>query len=239
VFTVALVGGDGAGKTTVAKGLEQVCAAPVKYLYMGLSTQSSNLALPTSRLVRYLRLRSYRTAVTSGTIAADATPSRDLHYGGPERGTLWITVRALNRLAEAWYRQLLSLSYRLRGYVVVYDRHFLFETAPEAGQSEAKKRRRVEAFEHWVIRQFYPRPDLVIFLDAPAQVLYERKGEASPEHLEKRRRAVLRLGRQMPNFVRVDATQPPATVLAEVTQHVEAYCASLNHGKKSICHRAS
>jgi thymidylate kinase len=61
-FTVALVGGDGAGKTTIAKSLQESSELSWKYMYMGISLISSNKALPTSRLIRFLRLRAYRKA---------------------------------------------------------------------------------------------------------------------------------------------------------------------------------
>ena len=41
LFTVALVGSDGAGKTTIARSLEKTSSLPVKYMYMGLSPISS------------------------------------------------------------------------------------------------------------------------------------------------------------------------------------------------------
>ena len=55
MFTVALIGGDGAGKTTVANYLVEVLPWRVKYLYMGQSTISSNAALPTTKIARILK----------------------------------------------------------------------------------------------------------------------------------------------------------------------------------------
>jgi GTPase SAR1 family protein len=52
MFTVALIGGDGAGKTTIANRLVEDLPFRVKYLYMGFSTISSNAALPTTKLAR-------------------------------------------------------------------------------------------------------------------------------------------------------------------------------------------
>jgi thymidylate kinase len=216
MFTVALIGGDGAGKTTVAQHLVKSLPWPVKYLYMGLSTLSSNKALPTSLLARFLKLRAYQKSIQkSGKLPS----SHDLHYGAIERGPLWITARFLNRLAEAWWRQLLSLSYQLRGYVVIYDRYFLFETAPDI-HSETKKQKLLDRLEYKILNNYYPRPDLVIFLDASPEVLYGRKGEATLQYLEKRRGTILELGKHIPNFVNVDASQPLEYVLADVTQHI-------------------
>jgi thymidylate kinase len=100
---------------------------------------------------------------------------------------------------------------------VLYDRHFVFDFAPEiAGDRAAALDRRI----HWRLLRFYPRPDLVIFLDAPGAVLYARKGEWTIEELERRRQAFLRVGERTRGFVRVDATRPLDEVCAEVSRHV-------------------
>jgi len=227
MFTVALVGGDGAGKTTVAERLEGTLPFPTKYLYMGLSTHSGNLALPTTRLVRYVKLRAHRKAAEKeGRVPAEVVSSHDLHYGGGgevKRGKLWVAARFLNRLAEAWYRQILSLGYQVQGNVVVYDRHFLFETAPSITPGQVKEQPPLDLAEHWLVHHLYPRPSLVIFLDAPPEVLYQRKHEASPTYLAHRRQVVLELGKTMPNFVRVDAAQPLDQVVAEVSRSIVAF----------------
>ena len=57
MFSVALIGPDGAGKTTIARMLEERSPLPLKYIYMGVNIAASNFALPTSRLFEYLRGR--------------------------------------------------------------------------------------------------------------------------------------------------------------------------------------
>ena len=63
--TVALIGPDGAGKTTVARKLADVLPVPVRYLYMGVSTDSSNVMLPTTRIIA-ARIRSRRDSDAIG-----------------------------------------------------------------------------------------------------------------------------------------------------------------------------
>jgi thymidylate kinase len=174
-----------------------------------------------------VKVRSLRKAAKeSGTVPPKVVSSHDLHYGNAERGKLWIAARFLNRLAEAWYRQILSLSYQLRGNVVIYDRHFLFETAPTVTDSPVTEQPPLDRLEHWIVNHLYPRPSLVIFLDAPPEMLYQRKQEATPAYLERRRRVVLELGKTMPNFVRVDAAQPLEQVVADVSQSIVDFNAS-------------
>ena len=210
-FTVALIGPDGAGKSSIARRLESSFPLPVKRLYMGINTESSNVALPTTRLIERLRQARRRR---SGAVRSATSPA-----AGASRkpaGKLWAAVRLANRLAEEWYRQLLSWSYRLRGKIVVYDRHFKFDFEWEKG----RQRRFSDRLHRWFLAKCYPQPDLVIYLDAPAEVLFARKGEANLQWLEERRQAFLRQGAKMPGFVRVDATQSLEAVHAEVRERI-------------------
>lgn len=196
MFSVALIGPDGAGKTTLTRALAASGLLPFRYLYMGVNIEASRIALPTSRLAERLKRRP----------------------GGRGRGRLRALARLGNRLAEEWFRQLVSWSLQLRGFVVLYDRHFVFDFAPEiaAGPGESLDRR----VHRWCLAHLYPRPDLVIFLDAPGAVLFARKGESTEEELERRRQAFLRQGERIPNFVRVDATRPLEVVYAEIADRV-------------------
>jgi thymidylate kinase len=224
VFTVALIGGDGSGKTTIARKLEQSDRIPAKRLYMGMSAQSSDIALPTTRLVLYVKRRSYRKLMEKeGKKPAERIPHHLYEYAPARRRPLWDSIRFLNRLAEAWYRQFISFRYRLRGYIVIYDRHFLFDSAPAVGLSPKQLKRRPNRLLYAILKRLYPRPNLTIFLDAPAEVLYARKGEASVEELDRRRWAVMEQGKQVKNFVLVDVTKPLSEVFEEVTQLILQY----------------
>jgi thymidylate kinase len=214
--SVALIGPDGAGKTTVTRMLEQSGLLPFKYLYMGVEVSASNFALPTSRLARRLRGRS--RGVTG---MAEGEVSRATSEPGPRggrRGRLRSVARLANRLAEEWYRHLVSWHYQWRGFVVLYDRYFLFDFAPEI--LVAKTLSREQRLHLWCLTHLCPRPDLVIFLDAPGTVLFARKAESSVEELERRRQGFLQQAEKSADFVRVDATQPLAEVYDEVVFHV-------------------
>lgn len=215
--SVTLIGPDGAGKTTLTRRLEASGLLPFRYLYMGVNIAASNVALPTSRLAERLKARSHPSPAAEAASPSAAAGTRS-------RGRVRALARLANRLAEEWFRQLVSWGYQLRGFVVLYDRHFLFDFAPEI---EAEASERLERRLHrWCLTHLYPRPDLVIFLDAPGEVLFARKGESTVEELERRRRAFLKQGERVPNFVRVDATRPLEEVYQEVAARVVAFCAA-------------
>ncbi|RPJ66156.1 MAG: hypothetical protein EHM24_07705 [Acidobacteria bacterium] len=209
--SIALIGPDGAGKTTLTRMLADSGILRFKPIYMGIDVGASNVALPTSRLAERIKTRLLRRRGGATGGAAAGSPSRQRH--GLRRAA-WVTLRLVNRLADEWYRQSVSWWYQSRGYTVLYDRHFVFDFALEvAGNPNETVDRRLH---RWSLRHLYPRPSLVIFLDAPGNLLFARKGELTPEELERRRQAFLEVGRGLPAFVRVDATRPLPEVYSEV-----------------------
>jgi thymidylate kinase len=211
--TIALIGPDGAGKTTISRMLADYEPLRIKYLYMGVAAESGNVVLPTTRLAEWLKRRQPKRATRAP--AGFRQPGM--------RAGLRSMARLANRLLEEWYRQLVSWYYQASGCVVLYDRHYLFDFAreivdPAAGETfEQRLHRRV-------LEAVYPRPDMVIFLDAPAELLFQRKGELTVPELERRRQAFLRQGERLSNFVRVDATRPITAVHDEVLEHVISIC---------------
>ncbi len=189
---------------------------PIKYLYMGINIESSNIALPTSRLIESVKARKRENGGASGS-AATSLHDREAVLKKGTLKNIWLFVRLANRLAEEWYRQLMSWIYRKRGFIVLYDRHFLFDFEKN-GKHQLPL---AEKIHRWCLHQFYPEPDLVIFLNAPPEVLFARKGEATLEYLSERRDAYLAQGELSRNFEQVDATQPVAQVYATICQKIE------------------
>lgn len=214
MFSVALIGPDGAGKSTISERLEhEPMPAPVKRIYMGVNLEASTLMLPTTRLALAVKAargrRSDMTAPSQQSGPATGSPVRRSAKAGlrAARLVLW--------LAEEWFRQVVAQYHRSRGSIVVFDRHFYadyyhFDVSTRGRRSLGSR------VHGYLLEHAYPKPDLVICLDAPGAVLFERKGEASPEWLEQRRRQYLRLADVVPAFVVVDAARPLDLVAREV-----------------------
>lgn len=222
-FTVALIGPDGAGKTTVARALEQALPFPVEYLYMGVNPDSSNHLLFTTRAVHALRRRRGALPDTAGPREpqeTEAAASKGLARRNLRSARSF--ARLANRLAEEWHRAFLAWLHRRRGEVVVFDRHFFADYF--AYDIAAKPRRTASRRLHgFILSRLYPKPDLVIYLDAPAEILFERKGEGTVESLERRRREYLELGQILDGFAVVDASRSVEAVTRDVAAEIEAY----------------
>jgi thymidylate kinase len=75
----------------------------------------------------------------------------------------------------------------------------------------------------WLVRLGYalmPKPDLVFLLDAPAEILQERKSEVPLDETRRQRAAYLELVRGLKNGCVIDATQPAAHVARDIVNRV-------------------
>lgn len=236
MLTVALIGPDGAGKTTVGRRVVRELAVPARYLYLGVNFESGSHLLPTTRLAG-----GAKRLLGAAPTPSDSGPPVSLDElvasaGGGPRSTrrralkaVRSTARLGNRIAEEWYQQAVARWHLARGRVVVFDRHYLADYAAHdmSGAASLPLSRRIHGA---LLRRAYPRPDVVVLLDAPPEVLLARKGEGTVESLQRRRNDYLAFGRTAPGFTVVDASRPldevVATVAGLVDQRIAAGSAS-------------
>ncbi len=228
MFTVAVIGPDGAGKSAVTQRLQQTLPLPVKYVYMGVNLESSNVVLPTTRIM--LELKQRRGGRPDMTGPPDPTRVKTLPKNKLKRlaREVKMSLRLANLMAEEWYRQRIVQKYLADGYIVLSDRHFFCDYYAHdiaVDRSQLPLARRVHGA---MLDRYYPRPDLLICLDAPGDVLFARKGEGSPAMLEARRQEYLRLREAVAHYALVDATQS----LEAVTEETAAIILNF-HAKQS------
>jgi hypothetical protein len=189
---------------------------------MGVNLESSSLMLPTTRLlVTAKRMRGGRPDLVGGPAAAPADRSTGRRgWRASARGGVRLAVWVL----EEWLRQVVAWGYSRAGYLVVFDRHFLADHYYSDIEPRHEKRGRLRALHGWMLQHAYPKPDLVLCLDAPGSVLFTRKPESSPQSLEERRQEYLRLAGAVPAFEVIDADRPLDQVFTEVVDTIRRYC---------------
>lgn len=216
MFTVALIGSDGAGKTTIGRRLASEMPQVIKYVYMGVNLEASNLVLPTTRLLLEVKRALGRRPDMSGP--PDPTRKKPKPKSSVKRAAsgLKSLLRLANRLGEEWFRQIIAWNYQRRGYIVLFDRHFFSDYYAHDIAGEDPERPLTSRIHGFVLDRLYPKPDLIILLDAPAELLYARKGEGTPALLERRRQEYLQLKDRIEHFAVVDASQEEDVVAQEV-----------------------
>ena len=168
---VAVLAPDGAGKSTLAKGVEKGFYFPVRSISMGL----------------------YQVP----------RPRGRHHLPG---------LGLISQLARQWRGWLQGAYHQRRGRLVLFDRYPYDALLPTRFRY-----RRLARARRWLLAHACPAPELVVLLDAPGEVLYERKGEKTPELLERQRRAYRALLSRLPRAVIVDASREVEDVRPEVT----------------------
>lgn len=215
MFTVAVIGPDGAGKSTITRQLLQELPLPVKYIYMGVNLESSNLVLPTTRLILEIkRLRGGRPDMAGppDPTRANTPPSNPVKRAFKELKT---GLRLANLILEEWFRQAIVWYYHRRGTIVLSDRHFFCDYYAHDIATDRSKLPLARRLHGFLLDRFYPRPDLLLCLDAPPEVLFARKGEGTLALLESRRQEYLQLEGIVPCFIKIDASQPIDEVIRQ------------------------
>lgn len=186
-LTVALLGPDGVGKSTLAASLKGAFPnfSDVRMLYMGLG---------------YAGLPGLARLPVPGALAVVG-------------------------LLTLWRRYLAARYHRDRGRLVVFDRYTYDALLPPGRRLTPPQR-----FTRWVWAHACPAPDLVLLLDAPGAVIYERRGESEPALVEAARRNFLSLRHRVPQLQVVDAARPEEDLRADVADRIQRRYAVLERG---------
>ncbi len=192
-FWVVFLGPDGSGKTSA-------------------TARVSEMLLPAFRRKECVHLRP-RLGISRRP--GDAVPVAAPHKG-PPRGNAGSMAKLLYYVLDYglgyWFKLRPLL---VRSTILVFDRYYhdLF----------VDPLRYRYGGPMWLARwvgKLIPKPDLWIFLDAPAEVLQARKQEVSFEESARQRGAYLRLVQGMNNSVVVDASRPLDDVVREVNMRI-------------------
>ena len=193
LISVSVFGPDGAGKSAVLQALEPRLASTAKTIN-----------------VRHLKADIFFRAHRQ-----DHGPVTDPH-GKPPRSTAVSLLKFVLWALEGWIDRLLLTDRRNRT-LDIWDRYFhdIFVDP---------KRYRYRG-PMWLVRAigwFVPSPDLFIFLDAPTEVLRDRKREVAAEETERQRQAYRDLANRLERVVVVDANRPHDMVVSDAAAAIIA-----------------
>jgi thymidylate kinase len=197
-LTVVLCGADGCGKSTIG----------------GLLSESLTSTFPEAKSRRF----HWKPPVFSGRRQAERAPVADPHAKTPRNRMSSLLFFAIHWLEFVLGSHLRIPPITFRGGLVLIDRYYY--------DFFVDQRRYRLNVPRWVVRLglvFIRKPDLVMLLDAPAEVLLARKQELSAEEILRQRNAYLATVRELPNGHAINAAQSPEQVVAEIRRRMLDY----------------
>jgi thymidylate kinase len=134
----------------------------------------------------------------------------------PPRSMLVSWLKVLYYFADHWLGYLLQLwPAKFQSACIIFDRHF-----DDLLIDPRRYRIQRSAWLVRVLRRLLPPRDRVYVLDAPPEVVRQRKTELSVEELARQRAALRQLAASDPHFVVVDATAPIEAVARTIARDV-------------------
>lgn len=221
-FTVAIIGADGTGKSTLVRALERefLKKIDVSVFYLGARLDTGmRIRRLAAQFLTFIDSRTSRSSAANSSV-----PAR------PER-TAGLPVRSLRMLLEVLL--VIERRARLRAAAILRSRGVgvLLERFPQSSTALINDGPRLDHLCHhqslilrcvgrWERRQYdhtrMPRPDLVIRLHAPVEILSHRRPDDPPERLALKQQALLAL--RFPkgiDIVELDATLDAQAVFVE------------------------
>ncbi len=178
---VALLGPDGAGKSTLARTLSRIPKLRTCTIYMG--------SVPPHSMFPFGLLGSLNARLQRLYTAQHAVP-----LSRPDR--VLRKAQSLAYVAIQCLLMFLALYRRATGWVVIFDR-YSYDSCIQGRPATLREK---------LLRAVSPAPDLILILDAPGRMLFARKKEHSPEYLERNRVAYRVLARELPHAMVLDAS---------------------------------
>lgn len=208
-ISVALLGPDGSGKTTLCRELAD---GPYQKLPFK------------SRFHRRFTFPGLPSLMHKGRmrVLGEDEPDGIGPHGKRQHNVFIGAVRMSYTVLRFWISEFSWTRHRIaKNDIILYDRH-LIDISVDPARLRFKG-------PDWMSRLFgklAPQPEIVIVLDAPAEIVHPRKKQVPIEETERQRLAYLDLAESMKNAYVIDASRPVETLLVEVHRIINGYMAA-------------
>jgi thymidylate kinase len=208
-LTVALCGADGSGKSTAARAI-------IEGLRPTFSPQRG-------------REFHWKPPLFSARRRAERGPITDPHAEPPRNRLVSLLFFGFHWLEFFLGWPLCVQPAAFRGGLVLIDRFYY-----DFFVDQRRYRLRVPRCLVGLGYRLLAKPDLVLLLDAPLEVLQCRKQEVPPAETQRQRMAYLELVRGLTNGRIIDAAQPPEKVAAQIERVILDFLAQRTSRRSRI-----
>jgi thymidylate kinase len=188
---VVFLGPDGSGKSTVIEEVETKLAP-----YFSKITRKHLLP-------RFLKLKRKSISQNDNVSNPHAKPPR-----GALASILKILYWCCDNITYYFWR---LIPLKVRSTFIIFDRYYL-----DLLVDPKRYRYGGSQFIAKLIYRFVPKPDMIIILDAPSEILYSRKKEVSMEEIESQRKRYKGLTEEYNNAHVVDTSKELESSVSEV-----------------------
>ncbi len=208
-ISIAFLGPDGSGKTTLAQAVERRLAGE----FCGTASYHASFGVlpPLGMLVGWLPGR--RRPALQGPPRHPGFHSGMVAPHSPLRSLGYILYYAIDQFLGG----LAMKRATARGRLVILDRWFADYLLQRA---HVRAPRRLV----YAIASLLPRPDLIVLLAGDSRVLHERKPELTEAEIARQCRILAELADRLPGTLWLQTDQPLGQTLAELETAIRQYC---------------
>lgn len=197
-LSVAFVSPDGTGKSTIIDGISETCSGSfygVKNYYF--------------RPHLFKNIGHYNKLNPSEEASSNTNP-HDVTVHGKTKSIIRFLFYNLDFILGTIVKIDVD---KMKKKLVIFDRYYYDYFA-----DMKRYRYNLSTKWAWAFRFIIPKPDLIIVLDAPSDVIYKRKQELEKSEIERQRKEFRKIIRAYSNAILIDANDEKENVIAKVTQ---------------------
>jgi len=202
---IVFMGADGSGKTTMINTLiDQLQEEDWQYVHLGNKSQ----LLPTTRLIHLIRKKNKKNPITKKSFQENDTVSKSHSLISETKNKILTINYYLEVYIHIQYLRIKNLFFSKHSRLVIdryiYDKFY-------------------ENINRFSVFKFFPKPNLIVLMDAPINILLSRKSEHNRNTIEdfKKRYNNFLLKQRYSKAIKIDSSTPISDGVSKIKKVID------------------